>query len=113
MALEHISLHIISLYNNNTSLLLSHCWVKASSHKEKAWALIAMIVQDGLPIIIIFNLGFFYFTAENVLQFMNKHWRPVVKELQTPVFNVNVKKLVLNFNRYLKSVPLEYILVDV
>lgn len=54
----------------------------------------------------------FLFTAEQVLKFVNKNWKPVVKELQGPVFNANLKKLVKNFNKYLKSVPLDQILID-
>ena len=37
--------YILSTY---TSLLLSHCWAKASSHTEKVWALITTLAQDGL-----------------------------------------------------------------
>ncbi|KAJ8723227.1 hypothetical protein PYW08_003139 [Mythimna loreyi] len=50
--------------------------------------------------------------AEKVLQFVNKNWKPVADELQAPVFSANVKKLLKNFNKYLKSVPLDQILVD-
>ena len=46
---------LVSLWHHksqedNTSLLLSHCWAKASSHTGKACALIATLAQDGWAI---------------------------------------------------------------
>lgn len=55
---------------------------------------------------------FFPFTAETVLRFANDNWSPVSKELQGPVFGANIRKLIKNFNKYMKHVPVDMLIVQ-
>ncbi|XP_035450428.2 circadian clock-controlled protein daywake-like [Spodoptera frugiperda] len=45
--------------------------------------------------------------ADTVLKFANENWREVAHEVQLPVFVANIKKMVKNANKYLKTIPIE------
>nr|XP_021181709.2 circadian clock-controlled protein daywake [Helicoverpa armigera] len=45
--------------------------------------------------------------ADAVLKFANENWKEVAHEVQSPVFVANVKKIVKNANKYLKSIPID------
>nr|XP_021181660.2 circadian clock-controlled protein daywake-like [Helicoverpa armigera] len=51
--------------------------------------------------------------ADDINRFINKNWKPVANELQGPVFNANMRILVKNFNKYLKSIPLDELILGV
>ncbi|CAH1636396.1 unnamed protein product [Spodoptera littoralis] len=45
--------------------------------------------------------------ADTVLKFANENWREVAHEVQIPVFMANIKKMIKNANKYLKTVPMD------
>ncbi|XP_026744591.1 protein takeout-like [Trichoplusia ni] len=50
--------------------------------------------------------------AAFVLRFINTNWKPVSKELQGPVFYANVRRLIKNFNKFLKRIPFDQLIAQ-
>ncbi|CAH0586862.1 unnamed protein product [Chrysodeixis includens] len=59
----------------------------------------------------LFN-GRFEELAATVLRFINANWKPVSKELQGPVFYANVRRLIKNFNKVLKRIPVNQLIAQ-
>ncbi|KAJ8716748.1 hypothetical protein PYW07_003375 [Mythimna separata] len=50
--------------------------------------------------------------ADAVLKFANENWKEVADEVQLPVFMANVKKVVKNANKYMKTIPVDEYIVE-
>lgn len=70
------------------------------------------LIYSVYTLLVLLWLKFILFLvlAEAVIKFSNENWKEVAQEVQGPVFTTNLKKIVKNANKYLKTISTdEYI----